>query len=83
MGQVERELSSRGFPRPERVVILPGWEDATGQRHPWGAFRQERLNGTRGKGLSGFRLEFAEPLTGPLFLGFACHFGLGMFEPRR
>jgi hypothetical protein len=25
------------------------------------------------------RLEFAEPFSGPLALGFGCHFGLGLF----
>ena len=31
---------------------------------------------TRG---SFWRIEFAEPVQGPLALGFACHFGLGLF----
>jgi CRISPR-associated protein Csb2 len=30
-----------------------------------------------------WRLRFAEPIRGPLALGFACHFGLGLFEPLR
>jgi CRISPR-associated protein Csb2 len=30
-----------------------------------------------------WRLGFAEPIRGPLALGFACHFGLGLFEPSR
>ena len=28
-----------------------------------------------------WRLRFSEPITGPLQLGFACHFGLGQFIP--
>lgn len=28
-----------------------------------------------------WKLTFAEPLLGPLALGFGCHFGLGMFNP--
>lgn len=28
-----------------------------------------------------WRLTFAEPVSGPLALGFACHFGLGLFRP--
>jgi CRISPR-associated protein Csb2 len=27
-----------------------------------------------------WRIEFAKPIQGPLALGFACHFGLGMFR---
>lgn len=33
---------------------------------------------TRG---SFWQLRFAEPVTGPLALGFACHFGMGLFVP--
>jgi CRISPR-associated protein Csb2 len=28
-----------------------------------------------------WRLVFPEPVTGPLALGFACHYGLGLFKP--
>lgn len=28
-----------------------------------------------------WRLTFTEPVPGPLALGFACHFGLGLFRP--
>jgi CRISPR-associated protein Csb2 len=28
-----------------------------------------------------WRLTFAEPVPGPIALGFACHFGLGLFKP--
>ena len=33
---------------------------------------------TRG---SFWRLTFAAPVSGPLALGFGCHFGLGLFRP--
>lgn len=33
---------------------------------------------TRG---SFWRIEFAKSIHGPLALGFACHFGLGVFSP--
>jgi CRISPR-associated protein Csb2 len=29
----------------------------------------------------GFKLEFAEPISHPVALGYACHFGLGQFRP--
>lgn len=82
-GQVRRELRSRGLPSPAQVIPLPGWEDAAGRLHPWESFQHVRRNQTRGNGLAGFQLEFAEPLEGPILLGFACHFGLGVFEPAR
>ena len=49
----------------------------------WLAFRRWR---TRGHGPSsahgyGFRLAFAEPVAGPVCLGYGCHFGLGQFRP--
>ncbi len=28
-----------------------------------------------------WRLEFPAPVAGPLALGFACHYGLGLFKP--
>lgn len=30
-----------------------------------------------------WRLTFPEPIAGPLALGFACHYGLGLFKPAR
>ena len=29
----------------------------------------------------GFKITFAEPVSGPLCLGYSCHFGLGLFVP--
>ena len=48
----------------------------------WIEFRRERLlgGGSRGQGFGyGFDIEFAEPVAGPLYFGYGCHFGLGMF----
>ena len=50
----------------------------------WIEFRRERLfgGGSRGQGLGyGFAIEFPEPVSGPICLGYACHFGLGLFLP--
>lgn len=47
----------------------------------WLEFHTTRYNGTKGNGLAGFEIEFAEPVRGPIALGFACHFGLGLFLP--
>jgi CRISPR-associated protein Csb2 len=55
-----------------------------GQATPWSAFRTRRSRG--GGRLStaagyGFRVEFAEPVRGPIAVGYGAHFGLGVFTP--
>jgi CRISPR-associated protein Csb2 len=49
----------------------------------WLEFHTRRFKGEAGHGLAGFEIEFAEEVTGPLALGFACHFGLGLFLPTK
>lgn len=49
----------------------------------WTDFQRQRLSGqgSRGQGfLYGFELQFAEAVSGPLALGYGCHFGLGFFS---
>lgn len=48
----------------------------------WFKFRRERLSGDGKKAGSfayGFRLTFPEPVSGPIAIGYGCHFGLGVF----
>jgi CRISPR-associated protein Csb2 len=81
--QLHGELQRRGFPEPVNVQPIPRCE-LQGQSIRWIEFRRERLfgGGSRGQGLGyGFTIEFAEPVGGPLCLGYACHFGLGLFLP--
>jgi CRISPR-associated protein Csb2 len=55
-----------------------------GRSLAWRHFRQQRVfgNGRRGSDFGkGFEIEFAEPVSGPIALGYACHFGLGLFVP--
>jgi CRISPR-associated protein Csb2 len=50
----------------------------------WLAFRTRRSNGGGRRGPcvpTGFRITFAEPVRGPLALGYGAHFGLGAFVP--
>lgn len=75
LSQVRLELARRGFPEPVRVEP---WRDATTR---WLAFRTVRRGDAGPPGAYGFRLEFAEPVSGPLALGRSCHFGLGLFVP--
>lgn len=49
----------------------------------WLRFVRERKSGqgaSAGSHGYGFQLEFPEPVTGPINLGYASHFGLGQFE---
>lgn len=50
----------------------------------WLEFRLDRRTGggRRGQAVGhGFRLHFAEPVKGPIALGYGAHFGLGLFVP--
>jgi CRISPR-associated protein Csb2 len=80
-GQLRRELALRGLPEPVSIRPLDGYSVPGGSTIAWGEFETTRRNGTHGNGLAGFEIEFAEPVRGPIALGFACHFGLGLFLP--
>ncbi len=77
--QLKRELHLRGLPEP--VSVTPVSEYVPGERPPvrWLEFQTRRFKGETGYGLAGFEVEFAEAVAEPLALGFACHFGLGLF----
>jgi CRISPR-associated protein Csb2 len=50
----------------------------------WLKFRRERLTGgghRAGPNGFGIRLKISEHVTGPIALGYGCHFGLGQFIP--
>jgi CRISPR-associated protein Csb2 len=79
--QLVRELKSRGLPEPVSIKPRDGYEAGGRPLVRWLEFQTRRFNGTQGFGLAGFELEFAEPVAGPLALGFGCHFGLGLFLP--
>ena len=79
--QLRAELERHGLPAP--LAVRPLTQSAAGGRaFPWTDFQRQRLSGqgSRGQGFAyGFELEFAEPVGGPLALGYGCHFGLGLF----
>lgn len=80
--QLLRELRVRAWPEPKNLIVRESY--IANGRPPvrWLAFHSRRAKGAQGFGLAGFELEFAEPFTsGPLALGFGCHFGLGLFLP--
>ena len=50
---------------------------------PWLKFVRSRTQGGGKTATSqgyGFRLTFPHPVTGPITLGYGCHFGLGLFR---
>lgn len=74
--QVNRELASRGLPPAQSVEIDPELTKAL--RH----FVRRRGHGgppPRVDAGWGVRLTFAQPVRGPLLLGYAAHYGLGLF----
>lgn len=77
LGQVNAELASRGMPEAIGVEIDPDLTRSL--RH----FVRRRVHGgvppKTDAGL-GLRLRLAEPIRGPLLLGYASHYGLGLFR---
>ncbi len=88
---LREEMMRRGLPVPTSVKPLDEcalWnhveQKATGRSLRWLEFRQQRVFGDGRRGNTpgtGFIIEFPEPVRGPLALGYACHFGLGLFAP--
>ncbi len=79
MGQVNAELASRALPCAEQVDELP-WN---AERLPLRHFVRRRGRGSAPPPADigyAIRLRFAKPIVGPLALGYASHFGLGLFE---
>jgi CRISPR-associated protein Csb2 len=80
---LRRLLQEAGHPTPVSMEPLPGLRVGR-QNLPWRAFRQERAFGggrRAGRCGYGFRLRFDREVHGPLALGYAAHFGLGLFIP--
>jgi CRISPR-associated protein Csb2 len=76
-GQIDAELESRGLPPSKYVEVLQ--DDSCALRH----FVRVRHHGgpapPRDIGY-GIRIQLSEVVTGPIALGYGCHFGLGLFE---
>jgi CRISPR-associated protein Csb2 len=84
--QIKRECRERGLPEP---AMLGSFDEVmAGKSHRLRPIHFQRFRSRRGltqpDRLGSFwRLTFPEPVQGPLALGFACHFGLGLFIPVR
>ncbi len=78
-GQVNAELAARGLPPAIEVSVLDPHQDEQARRARH--FKRVRAGGPPPPQDVGFVLElgFAQPVRGPLALGYGCHFGLGVF----
>jgi len=78
-GQVWAELASRGLPEAVSVQIIDPREDIRYLRHRH--FIRSRRRGPEAPIDCSFSLalRFAEPVEGPICLGYGSHFGLGLF----
>ncbi|MGH6814467.1 MAG: type I-G CRISPR-associated protein Csb2 [Hyphomicrobiaceae bacterium] len=85
--QILKEIALRGLPAPlpnEDGVATFSQAMLGGREIRPTDFHLVRADGERppADGRAAFvRLTFAEPVTGPIMLGFGCHFGLGQFAP--
>ena len=78
--EVRRECGHHGIPHPIHVNFIPKLSGNRGRDFRWLEFRRNR-QGDRAQIGYGFEMEFAQPITGPIALGYGCHFGLGLFMP--
>ncbi len=86
--QIEREIDIRWPGLSGRVTkvadrrtrIAPMREGRSSGFRPFEFFRF-RKRGSTGGGAFNFEIEFDQPVQGPIALGFACHYGLGLFVP--
>jgi CRISPR-associated protein Csb2 len=78
VGQINAELASRGHPEVEQLDELPIDSETLTFRH---YTRRRQHGGAPPPVDAGYRLrlQFSEPIAGPVLLGYASHFGLGMF----
>jgi CRISPR-associated protein Csb2 len=83
--QIARECDLRGWPEPtvdflenRRIEVRPGVERRPVQ---FQRFRERRGLNQPDKFGHALRLVFPQPISGPVALGFGCHYGLGMFRP--
>jgi CRISPR-associated protein Csb2 len=81
--QIRRECRARGMSEPIKLEHVDMVDVGHQKRRPinFQRFRSRRGLHQPDRIGSFWRLTFAKPVQGPLALGFACHFGLGLFRP--
>ncbi len=81
--QIRRECRGRGWPEPVQLEPIPTVQVGGQTRRPihFHRFRSRQHLEQPDRQGSFWRLSFPEPVAGPIALGFAAHFGLGLFQP--
>ncbi len=82
--QIRRECEIRGLPEIIDLKSTKTIKVGSRNRRPidFRRFRSSKRNRNQPDRLgSSWEIMFADPINGPLALGFACHFGLGLFLP--
>jgi len=82
--QIRRECRERGLPEPAVIETFAEVDIGKGRRGrsiDFRRFRNRRVVAQPDRIGSFHRLTFREPVGGALALGFACHYGLGLFKP--
>ncbi len=82
--QILRECRLRGLPEPADIRPLPEVQVGSALRRPVHFHRFRSRRGLTQPDTHGSLVEivFPEAIAGPLALGFACHYGLGLFAPQ-
>ena len=84
--QIRRECEKRGLPGIEDLRPVETIKAGSRNRRPidFRRFRSSKRNQNQPDRQGSFwKITFADRVPGPLALGFACHFGLGLFRPDR
>lgn len=81
--QVRRECRARGLPEPSRITWPESIERGgrTWRLHHFQRRREKQVSRQPDRRGQFVELHFDQTLAGPLALGYACHYGLGLFEP--
>ena len=79
IGELRREAINHGLPEPRAAAPVDRLHTRGGTIR-WIEFRRNRKDDPHRLGF-GFELEFSEPVAGPFALGYAAHFGMGLFLP--
>jgi len=77
--ELRRECRNHRIPEPCRARMISR-TSGLGRDFRWIEFRRNRKGDDSMMGY-GFEIEFAQPVVGPIAVGYGAHFGLGQFRP--
>jgi len=82
--QLLLELTNNNYEEPSEIKPKLTGLQMRDRFIPWSSFKTTRLKGSGRQVNSrgyGFEIEFPEPISGPLSIGYGWHFSLGLFRP--